>query len=249
MPFGAHKDGDLRGAVSRDNVGHLLRDELGFPVLVTLLKQPDMNAGVHRGRAVGYADCLHVPHPTVVRRVLCSHELSKRVVNPRHHLWPRTKVLGQCHRLQRKIRELPLSGPQKQRHVGVPKPVNRLHRIPYHEQRSGGSASSVMFGPASHEPLQEPGLRRGGVLKLVDEDMLNLVIQSLRQCRGHLIRSQCLYRCQRNVGVIDLPTVLKNQQQVRLEHWQQRRDEHDQLPGVPTASGGGQVLDFNQGLQ
>ena len=53
MPFSAHKDGDFRGAVSRDNVGHLLRDELGFPVLVTLLKQPDMDAGVHRGLAAG----------------------------------------------------------------------------------------------------------------------------------------------------------------------------------------------------
>ena len=157
--------------------------------------------------------------------------------------------MGQRHRLQRKIRELPLPGPQKQRHIGVPKPVNRLHRIPDHEQRSGGSASSVVFTPASHEPLQEPGLRRGGVLKLVDEDMLNLVIQSLRQCRGHLVRAQCLDRCQRHVGVIDLPAALKDQQQMRLEHWQQRRDEHDQLPGVPTAGGAGQVFDFNQSLQ
>ena len=53
MPFSAHKDGDFRGAVSRDNVGHLLRDELGFPVLVTLFKQPDMDAGDHRGLAAG----------------------------------------------------------------------------------------------------------------------------------------------------------------------------------------------------
>ena len=51
MPFSAHKDGDFHGAVSRDNVGHLLRDKLGFPLLVILLKQPDMDAGVHRGPA------------------------------------------------------------------------------------------------------------------------------------------------------------------------------------------------------
>ena len=195
MASGTHEDRNARVTIPRNDVGCLFRDELRLSPSVFIFKQRDMDAGMRRWLIARQAVCFNVPHPTVMRRVLCAHEFCQRLVNPRHNFWSGSKVLGQGDRLQRDAGELPLSGSQKQRHIGVSKPINRLHCITDNEQGSGGGASGVVFRPTSHESLQKLCLRRRGVLKLINENMLDLVIQPLRQWRRHFIRAQRLNRC------------------------------------------------------
>ena len=67
---------------------------------------------------------------------------------------------------------------QEQRHVGVAKPIDRLHRIADEEQRA-----PVVGLPTRRQQLEQPALRLRGVLELVDEQVLDAPIEREQQLR------------------------------------------------------------------
>ena len=86
-------------------------------------------------------------------------------------------------------------------------------------------------------------------MKLVNQNMLNLIVQPLRQRRGHFVIAQCLNCGECDMRVIDGAGALKDEEKVRLQHRQQGGNEHDQVPRVATSSDDRQMPDFNQFLQ
>src|SRR5690606_33148838 len=87
---------------------------------------------------------------------------------------------------------------QEQRHIRVAEPIDRLHRIADEKQRS-----AVTRHPARGQDLEQPELTVRGVLKLVDENVPDPVIEREQQIGRRVLGAERLARGERDLDEID----------------------------------------------
>ena len=71
-----------------------------------------------------------------------------------------------------------LPGSQEKGHVGIPEPVDRLHRIAHQEERA-----AIAGLPSGREQFQKPDLGTRSILKFIHEDVLDASIKRKQQVR------------------------------------------------------------------
>ena len=93
--------------------------------------------------------------------------------------------------------------------IGLTKAVDGLHRIADHKH-----GTPVVRRPAAHQFFQQRHLARTGILEFIDQQVLNAVIQRLRQIGGRLLIPQRQTGAAGDFDEIDLTGGLKNQPQL-----------------------------------
>ena len=97
---------------------------------------------------------------------------------------------------------------QEQAHFRLPKPIDGLHGITDAEQRT-----TVTLTPACGQQFKQSSLRNGSILKLINQNMVQMFIQRERHVCRMFRCTQCLQRTQRHFNIVNLAACLKFQHQ------------------------------------
>ena len=93
----------------------------------------------------------------------------------------RAEVTHERQRLKPNVTDAFPLRPQEQTNLGLAKAIDRLHRVANHEQRS-----PIALLPARCEAQHQLVLAQRRVLKLIDEQMTNPIVECQRQLGGRL---------------------------------------------------------------
>jgi hypothetical protein len=215
--------GDAAVGVARPRLFDQLHDALRFAVVVAFELWVDLHGG-------GVARVTHgvgsdVGHGTGVRVVDRGEHAGEGVVEPRDQPGTRPEVGLQAQRFERHAAEHATRGLEEQRHLGLAKAVDRLHRVTDQEQRA-----AVSRRPSLGEVLEEFALQVGGVLELVDQQVPDAVVERQREVGWVTVGvDQRGDRSLPDLGEVDPPLAGEDQLQVQ--------DSEQQQPGNGTEYG------------
>ncbi len=118
-----------------------------------------------------------------------------------------------------------LAHAQKKPDVSLAKPVDRLHRIANDKQ-----GPTIARHPAARQFFNQSDLRRAGVLKFIDQQMPNAVIERLRQIGRRFVVAERQPGPGGNFDKIYFAGLLKSQPQLPGSQAQQAGKAFDSRP-------------------
>ncbi len=124
--------------------------------------------------------------------------------------WER-KLAERRERRERDRSDALARGFQKQRHLGLAETVDGLHRVAHDEERA-----AVALFPARGELREQLVLRHGGVLELVDEDVVDAVVEREHEIRGAVLGLEGAKRALGDLDEIGLP--VRGEADLELTH-------------------------------
>ena len=120
-----------------------------------------------------------IAHGAGLGVVPSAHDSLELLVEPIHQRRRGAEVDGQLQRPQAHGVDARILGLLEQAHIGVAEAVDGLHGV-----ADGEDAGVLLAGPALDQQLQQLELGAGGVLKFVDQDVADAVVQGQSQFRG-----------------------------------------------------------------
>src|SRR5690606_5156819 len=108
---------------------------------------------------------------------VCSSDLNVRehAIDPIDDDGSGAKVLFQAQRLKSQVAQSVLLQLDEESDLRLPEPIDRLHRIAHAKERS-----PVAIDPSGRQPFEKVELRERRVLKLVDQNVLDAMVECER---------------------------------------------------------------------
>ncbi len=160
--------------------------------------------------------------------------VAQSAIHPVHDGWTGAEINRQREGDRPDGADPALPGLKKEADLRFTKSVNRLHGIAHQEQRP-----SVIRAPVPDQPGQQAILALGGILKLIDEQVADLIVQSAGQVGWGLVRTQRGPRPDGDLREVDAPFLAKDEPELLYRHGQQehQRVQHVPLPVIESRSG------------
>ena len=154
------------------------------------------------------------------RTILHREDAGEGGINPIDHGRKGAVVTEEPEMLKRNAANPQLANAQEQTDISLAKTVDRLHRIANHKQRP-----AVIRRPATDQLFDQINLTRAGVLKFIDQQMADPVIQCLCQIRRCFVITQRQTGPPGNFNEIDLSRLLKRQPKLPRSQPEQARED------------------------
>ena len=146
-------------------------------------------------------------------------------VDPVHDVGRAAKVVREREARECDVADTTLLRAQEQRHVGVAKTVDRLHRIADEEQRA-----TVVALPAGRQQLEQTQLRMRRVLEFVDENVLDAAIERQQQFRRSIHMTQRAARRERELHEIHFAPLREHNLELGGQAQQHVAQRNETLP-------------------
>ncbi len=236
-----HQDGNGLMRIFQTCLLHQMQHPFRFGLVIATIERMQ-TTGRARQRRI-HCRCCGQRNRTGSDIDLFRENIGKAAIHPGNNALLRTEVTAKLQGFQSRplLPQSSRKNTQEQTDLGFTETVDRLHRVTDQKQ---GPAISVT--PTGSKNQQQFILQPGGILKLINQNMLQIVIGAQQQLSGIVRSAKRLFRFQGNFRIVGLPLPAEHQPQLGDQHRQQLNQALQNRPLILSIGRPRQLADSEQ---